>query len=70
MNRYWSLALVVMGAPAFAQRGAGFITDPTLPEDAITRVSDHVYAILGFPNVGIIGDVRLLQEQRQRILPP
>jgi glyoxylase-like metal-dependent hydrolase (beta-lactamase superfamily II) len=25
-----------------------------VPENAVTRVSEHVYAILGFPNVGII----------------
>lgn len=25
-----------------------------LPENAVTRVSDHVYAIIGFPNVGIV----------------
>lgn len=25
-----------------------------LPENSVTRVSDHVYAIIGFPNVGII----------------
>ena len=25
-----------------------------LPEDSVTKVSDHVYAIMGFPNIGII----------------
>src|SRR5579872_5229325 len=25
-----------------------------LPEDSITRVSEHVYAIIGFPNIGIV----------------
>lgn len=25
-----------------------------LPENSVTRVSDHVYAIVGFPNVGIV----------------
>lgn len=25
-----------------------------LPDNSVTRVSDHVYAIIGFPNVGII----------------
>jgi glyoxylase-like metal-dependent hydrolase (beta-lactamase superfamily II) len=35
-------------APAAAQ------TQPLLPEDSVTRVSDHVYAIVGWPNVGII----------------
>ncbi len=27
---------------------------PLLPENSVTRVSDHVYAIVGWPNVGII----------------
>jgi glyoxylase-like metal-dependent hydrolase (beta-lactamase superfamily II) len=27
---------------------------PILPENAVTRVSEHVYVIMGFPNVGII----------------
>ena len=25
-----------------------------LPENSITRVSEHVYAIVGFPNIGIV----------------
>ncbi|HYL39356.1 MAG TPA: MBL fold metallo-hydrolase [Bryobacteraceae bacterium] len=25
-----------------------------VPEDSVTRVSEHVYAILGFPNIGIV----------------
>lgn len=29
-------------------------TQPLLPENSVTRVSDHVYAIVGWPNVGII----------------
>ena len=29
-------------------------TQPLLPENKVTRVSDHVYAIEGWPNVGII----------------
>lgn len=45
---------LVLTSMAWAQRGPGFITDPKLPDDAITKVSDHVYVILGFPNVGII----------------
>src|ERR1019366_5545310 len=27
---------------------------PILPENALTRVSQHVYVIMGFPNIGII----------------
>lgn len=29
-------------------------TQPLLPENSVTRVSEHVYAIQGWPNVGII----------------
>ena len=29
-------------------------TQPLLPENSVTKVSDHVYAIVGWPNVGII----------------
>src|ERR1017187_2053240 len=29
-------------------------TQPLLPENSVTRVSDHVYAIQGWPNVGIV----------------
>ncbi len=28
--------------------------NPLLPENAVTKVSDHVYAIMGFPNIGIV----------------
>ena len=27
---------------------------PLLPENSVTRVSEHVYAIMGFPNVAIV----------------
>src|ERR1035438_4377179 len=29
-------------------------TQPLLPENTVTRVTEHVYAIVGWPNVGII----------------
>ncbi|HEY2018787.1 MAG TPA: MBL fold metallo-hydrolase, partial [Bryobacteraceae bacterium] len=29
-------------------------TQPLLPENSVTRVSEHVYAIVGWPNVGIV----------------
>lgn len=45
------LALASVGV--WAQQ-ARFNTDPQLPENTVTRVSEHVYAIQGFPNVGII----------------
>jgi glyoxylase-like metal-dependent hydrolase (beta-lactamase superfamily II) len=47
------LLLVFAGSVAIAQNPPA--TAPTgVPENAITRVSEHVYAILGFPNIGII----------------
>ena len=38
----WAFALRAQQAP------------PGVPENAVTRVSEHVYAILGFPNIGIV----------------
>ena len=29
-------------------------TNPLLPENAPTKVSDHVYAIIGWPNIAIV----------------
>ena len=31
---------------------------PILPENAVTKVSDHVYAIVGWPNIGIVVGTR------------
>jgi glyoxylase-like metal-dependent hydrolase (beta-lactamase superfamily II) len=43
---------------AFAQAGrVDFDTEPQLAANAVQRISEHVYAISGFPNIGIvIGD--------------
>src|ERR1700730_17323257 len=41
-----------LGAAAVAM--AAGQTNPILPENSVTRVSEHVYAIQGWPNVGII----------------
>lgn len=52
-----SVPLLLVGlflAAAAGAQGAPFSTDPLLSADALTRVSEHVYAIVGFPNVGII----------------
>jgi glyoxylase-like metal-dependent hydrolase (beta-lactamase superfamily II) len=44
-----ALPLCLLGIfPAAAQQSM------MLPEDSITRVSEHVYAIVGFPNIGIV----------------
>src|SRR5262245_41011892 len=52
-----SLTVLAGAAPtASAQGGA----DPSqgVPENAVTRVSDHTYAIIGFPNIGIVTGTR------------
>src|SRR5579871_936403 len=41
------LSLFVLGAAAYAQ------SQPILGEDTV-KVSDHVWAIMGFPNIGIV----------------
>src|SRR6266567_4997369 len=43
------LAVICTCAVAVAQG-----TMPLLPENSVTRVSEHVYAIIGFPNIGIV----------------
>lgn len=41
------------GTPVYAQQ-SDFNTDPQLNPKALQRISEHVYAISGFPNIGII----------------
>jgi glyoxylase-like metal-dependent hydrolase (beta-lactamase superfamily II) len=41
-------ALLLSATSLFAQESM------LLPENSVTRVSDHVYAIIGFPNIGIV----------------
>src|SRR5579871_601394 len=43
-------ALVIRAAPS----APAIITDPNLPERTVEKVSPHVFAIKGFPNIGII----------------
>ena len=47
------LALGMFAAPVKAPAQNPPPPNPILP-DAVTRVSEHVYAIMGFPNVGIV----------------
>jgi len=44
----YSALLLAGGALALAQQSM------MLPKNSVTRVSEHVYAIVGFPNIGII----------------
>lgn len=45
--------LLFAAAPVHAQRPS-FDTNPRLPENNVQRISEHVYVIPGFPNVGIV----------------
>jgi glyoxylase-like metal-dependent hydrolase (beta-lactamase superfamily II) len=44
------VAALLLAAPCFSLAQESMI----LPENSVTRVSDHVYAIVGFPNIGIV----------------
>jgi len=46
------LASLLLSSPILAQPSM------MLPENSITQVSDHVYAIVGFPNIGIVAGDR------------
>src|SRR5579862_4371891 len=47
---------MMIGFVAFAASGALAQGPPSLmlPENQVTRVSDHVYVIMGFPNIAIV----------------
>jgi glyoxylase-like metal-dependent hydrolase (beta-lactamase superfamily II) len=49
----WAVALATVGGTAIAGAAQG---PPSLmlPENQVTRVSDHVSVIIGFPNIGIV----------------
>src|SRR6516162_1125865 len=50
------LAALVLRDPATNAQGPA--APQGVPENAITRVSDHAYAIIGFPNIGIVSGTR------------
>ena len=43
--------LVILGTTAVAKAQ---LAQPLVSEDTLTRVSEHVYALAGFPNIGIV----------------
>jgi glyoxylase-like metal-dependent hydrolase (beta-lactamase superfamily II) len=47
-SRFFITGLLLTCAAALAQNSQG------VPENSVTRVSEHVYAIVGFPNIGIV----------------
>ncbi len=50
MKTFWILLGALMLLPANAAR----ITDPHMPETAPERISEHVYVIQSYPNVGFV----------------
>jgi glyoxylase-like metal-dependent hydrolase (beta-lactamase superfamily II) len=49
-----ALILVVTGALWASAIAMAQNTQPLVSEDTLTRVSEHVYALVGFPNIGIV----------------
>lgn len=50
-----SLRPGLLGALLLSAAGLGLAQESMmLPENSVTRVSEHVYAIIGFPNIGIV----------------
>ncbi|HEX4051456.1 MAG TPA: MBL fold metallo-hydrolase [Steroidobacteraceae bacterium] len=49
-----TLAVVTAYAVRAPAQPTPIVTNPTLPENAVERVSPHVYVIRGFPNIGIV----------------
>jgi glyoxylase-like metal-dependent hydrolase (beta-lactamase superfamily II) len=47
------LAIIMLGTATTAA-AQNQPPSPILPENAVTHVSEHVYAIMGFPNIGIV----------------
>ena len=48
------LATAMLGVTSIAAAQNPPPPSPILPENAMTHVSEHVYAIMGFPNIGIV----------------
>ena len=53
-RKYLLPALLITAFALAAQARAQQVQNPLLPENATKKVSDHVYVIMGFPNVGIV----------------
>jgi glyoxylase-like metal-dependent hydrolase (beta-lactamase superfamily II) len=49
------VSVLAVMAPTRAAQGPANLM---LPENEVTRISDHVYAIMGFPNIGIVAGDR------------
>jgi glyoxylase-like metal-dependent hydrolase (beta-lactamase superfamily II) len=51
LSRVSATFLVILGTTAVAKAQ---LAQPLVSEDTLTRVSEHVYALAGFPNIGIV----------------
>src|SRR5258707_9881852 len=49
-----ALMLAITGALWSSAIARAQLPQPLMSEDALTHVSEHVYALAGFPNVGIV----------------
>jgi glyoxylase-like metal-dependent hydrolase (beta-lactamase superfamily II) len=49
-----SLMLIVAGAIWISETARAQLPQPLMAEENLTKVSEHVYALVGFPNVGIV----------------
>jgi glyoxylase-like metal-dependent hydrolase (beta-lactamase superfamily II) len=55
LSRLSAVFLVILGTTAVAKAQ---LAQPLVSEDTLKRVSEHVYALVGFPNVGIVVGTR------------
>ncbi len=53
-HKYMPGLLLIVAVIALAANARPQGQNPLLPENATKRISDHVYVIMGFPNVGIV----------------
>jgi glyoxylase-like metal-dependent hydrolase (beta-lactamase superfamily II) len=51
LSRLFAVFLAVLGTTAIAKAQ---LAQPLVSEDTLKRVSEHVYALVGFPNIGIV----------------
>ena len=49
-----AFSLIVTGAIWTSKMARAQLPQPLMSEDKMTKVSDHVYVLVGFPNVGIV----------------
>ena len=55
LSRISAIFLVIVGTSAAAKAQ---LAQPLVSEDTLKRVSEHVYALVGFPNIGIVVGTR------------